>query len=267
VVQSSKQILFNWEEPFDNGGYDIVEFEIQIEKVDGNEVFTKTIINSNEFDFVAEEGMLPGYEYHIKLRAKNFYTHYYSLGDLSPWSAVSIFYSSDLPQTVSELTFTDRTKTGAIIHWEHLQSEKEKGYSTIELFYQLWVDDCNGSPIKYLVVNSTSILEYEITNIPPGQTCRFRMNTINIIGTSLKYTPTLSVLMAAIPDRPPRPEYVARSGGDFRTGEKASITIQWEAPYDKGGIPILGYYVRMAENSGEFQLAYDGSVEPEILSY
>jgi len=129
------------------------------------------------------------------------------------------------------------------------------------------VDDCNGSPIKYLVVNSTTILEYEITNIPPGQTCRFRMNTVNIIGTSLKNTPTLYVLMAAIPERPPRPEYVARSGGDSRTGEKASITIQWEPPYDKGGIQILGYYVKIAEDDGDFILAYDGKVEPDVLSY
>ena len=129
------------------------------------------------------------------------------------------------------------------------------------------MDDCTGSPIKYLLVNSTTILEHEITNIPPGQTCRFRMNTINIIGASLEYCPTLAVLMAAIPDRPPVPTYVARNGGDHRSGEKASITIKWEPPYDKGGIPILGYFVKMAENAGEFKLAYDGSVEPNVLEH
>jgi hypothetical protein len=38
----------------------------------------KTIINSNEYDFNIDEGLLKGNEYRFKVRAKNFYTHYYS---------------------------------------------------------------------------------------------------------------------------------------------------------------------------------------------
>lgn len=128
--------------------------------------------------------MVAGSKYKFKIRAKNFYTHYYSLGELAPWGAEAIFYSSDLPQTVSELTFTDRTKTDATIHWVHLSSESLKGYSTIDPSYLLWVDDCQGGALSNLLVNSTTILEYTISNIPPGSICRFRMNVLNIIGYS-----------------------------------------------------------------------------------
>ena len=41
--------------------------------------------------------MITGSKYKFKIRAKNFYTHYYGLGDSAPWGAEAIFYSSDLP--------------------------------------------------------------------------------------------------------------------------------------------------------------------------
>lgn len=63
---------------------------------DGDEQ-SKTIINALFYDYTPAEGMVPGREYRFKVRAKNFYTHYYSVGDLSPWGAESTFFSSDLP--------------------------------------------------------------------------------------------------------------------------------------------------------------------------
>lgn len=147
------------------------------------------------------EGLIAGTEYHFKTRAKNFFTHYYSKGDLSPWSATSVFYSSNLPETVQYLSFPAeyRLKTGAKIEWQHLDSEEKKGFSTIDVYYLLWVDDCQGGSIDNLLVNSTTIVDHTVTNIPPGSTCRFRMNTLNIIGYSKAYSAVLNVLMASIP--------------------------------------------------------------------
>lgn len=74
-----------------------MEYEILITKVsDGSEV-SKTIINALVYDFTAGEGMLQGHEYKFKIRAKNFYTHYYDVGSQSPWGAEATFFSSDLP--------------------------------------------------------------------------------------------------------------------------------------------------------------------------
>jgi hypothetical protein len=63
ITQSSKQINFTWQEPFDNGGSKIVEYEILITLVSDLSIVSKTIINALVFDFVPAEGMLPGYEY------------------------------------------------------------------------------------------------------------------------------------------------------------------------------------------------------------
>jgi hypothetical protein len=95
--------------------------------------------------------------------------------------------------------------------------------------------------------------------------CRFRSNVLNIIGYSTVYSPTLSVLFAEIPEAPSVPVYVDRSGGDSTTGLEPFITISWDEPTDNGGIDILGYLVSINMDGGEFTLAYDGSVEPNIL--
>ena len=62
-----------------------------------------SVVDSLEFRFTAAEGLRESEEYHIRVRAKNFFTEYYSL--TGPWSAESTFYSSVLPQAVPSLSF------------------------------------------------------------------------------------------------------------------------------------------------------------------
>ena len=90
VRMSSKQIFFTWQEPFDNGGSKIDEYEMHITRHSDSQLLTKTIVNSLSFDFNVNEGLVSGYEYRIKLRARNFFTNYYSLGINSPWSPEAV---------------------------------------------------------------------------------------------------------------------------------------------------------------------------------
>jgi hypothetical protein len=70
---------------------------------------------TNTRQFLFEEGLVAGTEYALKVRARNFFTHYYSRHEEAPWSASLTVYSSDLPQPVVSLNFIDRTKTDATI--------------------------------------------------------------------------------------------------------------------------------------------------------
>jgi hypothetical protein len=56
------------------------------------------VVNSLEFKFTTADGMIPGREYEINIRAKNFYTKYFSL--FAPFGAFKTFFSSILPQPV-----------------------------------------------------------------------------------------------------------------------------------------------------------------------
>ena len=149
---------------------------------------------------------MTGRKYEIKVRAKNYYTNYYNVN--APWSGSSTFYSSNLPATVQALTYdvSTRTKTDATVSWNLHITDADKGYSTIDVLYLLWMNDCHGGEdFNTLLVNSTTTTLFTISSIIPGSECRFRMNTLNIIGYSSTYTPVLSVLFAIEPDAPPAP--------------------------------------------------------------
>ena len=121
IIQSNEMIEFYWNEPYDNGGTSITFFEIQIVRVSDSAVFSITVINSNRYLYQsAALGFLAGNEYLISVKGHNFITEYYSLS--GAWSAVSTFYSSVLPSTVSPLTYTSLSMTGATIEWNLLTS-------------------------------------------------------------------------------------------------------------------------------------------------
>jgi len=68
------------------------------------------------------------------------------------------------------------------------------------------------------------------------------MKVENIIGAS-PYSDILSIQYAVIPESPPVPSYVARSGGDTSIGLSSSISIKWDGPVDNGGVSVLGYQI------------------------
>lgn len=220
-----------------------------------------SVVNAAEFDFTASSGLVAGHEYSIKVRAKNFFTNYYSVD--GPYSGESTFFSSNLPATVPSLVYdvATRTKTDATISWTLHTDPADKGYSTIDPYYLLWMDDCHGGLFRTLLVNSTTTDSFTISSMVPGSVCRFRMNTLNIIDYSESWTEVLEILFAVEPDPPAAPEYVDRHGGNTATGLSPFITIKWKLPLEDGGSPILGFKVELSKDGGSWSLAYDGSAD------
>lgn len=99
ISQTNALLHFSWTEPFDNGGSEIKDYDVQIVRVIDNDVKLINVINAREFKFTPADGLLAGFEYLINVRAKNFYTKYFSL--LAPFGAKTTFFTSILPQTVS----------------------------------------------------------------------------------------------------------------------------------------------------------------------
>lgn len=221
-----------------------------------------SVVNSSEFKFIDGETIFAsGEEYSIKVRARNYFTNYYSVD--GPYSGSSTFYSSNLPEPVASLSYdvATRTKTDATVSWSLHSDEADEGYSTIDPFYLLWMDDCHGGLFSTLLVNSTTAESFTITSMIPGSLCRFRMNTLNIIDYSLDYSEILEVLFAIEPEPPVAPEYVDRHGGDSLSNLSPFITIKWKMPLADGGSPILGFKVELSEDGGAWTLAYDGSAD------
>jgi hypothetical protein len=147
-----------------------------------------------------------------------------------------------------------------------LSSDLLKGYSTTILVYTLEIDDCKNGAFSHVLLVTTSATSYTISNLTPGITCRYRMKVENIIGLS-PYSDILSVTYAEIPDAPLVPRYVTRSGGDLTIDLSPFITIEWDAPFETNGAPVLGFKVEMSMNTGAFSVALDGSSTPDQKSY
>lgn len=208
------------------------------------------MINANRYQYSSESlGFRAGYEYHVRVRARNFITEYYSL--VGTWSATATFYSSILPQTISGLSYDNLTKVGSTIRWTLLSSEAQKGYSTTQPVYTLEMDDCKNGAFSNVLLVSTSATFYTISSLTPGITCRYRMKVDNIIGTS-PYSDILSVHYAEVTDAPLAPKYVTRFGGDSTIDLSPYITVEWEAPFETNGAPVLGYKVEISMNTGAY---------------
>jgi len=120
------------------------------------------------------------------------------------------------------------------------------------------MDDCKNGPFSTELLVTTSATSYTISSLTPGITCRFRMIVANIIGSG-PYSDILSVTFAVVPDAPLAPTYLSRSGGDLTTNLSPFIEIEWDAPYDTGAAPILGYKVQASVGTGSYSTIYDGS--------
>ena len=246
VSESNEMIYFTWSLSFDNGGSMIKEHEVHITRVSDSDETLISVVNASEFKYTAANGLTAGHEYLIKVRSLNFFTSYYNL--VGPWSGASTFYSSNLPEPVTTLSYDigTRTKTDAKISWDLHTDPAKKGYSTIDPYYLLWIDDCHGGLFSALLVNSTTADSFSITSMIPGSLCRFRLNTLNIIDYSETYSEVLEILFAVEPDAPAAPEYVDRHGGDLDAGLSPYITIKWKQPLEDGGSPNLGFRVELS---------------------
>jgi hypothetical protein len=156
------------------------------------------------------------------------------------------------------LTYDTLTKTGATLRWNLHTSESEKGYSTTAPVYTLEMDDCRNGAFTNVLVKSTSATSYTITSMTPGIICRYRMNVKNIIGLS-PYSEIMTIQFAEIPDAPPVPRYVSRSGGYASIALSPFIKIEWDGPHETGGAPILGFIVEISVGTGAYNKEYDGT--------
>lgn len=60
---------------------------------------------------------------------------------------------------------------------------------------------------------------------------------------------------------------MTRFGGDSTIDLSPYITIEWEAPFETNGAPVLGFKVEISMNTGAYEKAYDGSSNPVQKSF
>ena len=89
----------------------------------------------------------------------------------------------------------------------------------------------------------------------PGFAYLFQVQAVNEAGASTLSSPSIPIYAAVVPDPPVNIRLISRS--------QTQIKISWDEPADNGGMPITGYKVYFATDSGLY--AEDTSA-PSILN-
>jgi titin len=240
VANSSKLIKITWLKPLDNGGLNILYYEITIDNVTDNTQLNFSNILEEDFVFDTNQGLLVGKEYSIKIRAHNLIS---STTGVNPnWSNSITAYSSDLPKS-PVLIASNILRSSADLNWNFLTTSLETGYSTTSIIYILEID--NSGDNNFRILFTTSLVNFYNINIPyVGKTYNFRLRSQNNVGLS-SYSQILTVVFGEIPSKPDLPTLLSRSGSSTN-GYSPYVELKWAYPSDNGGLDITGYKIEMS---------------------
>jgi hypothetical protein len=107
------------------------------------------------------------------------------------------------------------------------------------------------------------IISFNVTNLTTGHYYNFKLYSMNTIFLSSTYA-TTQVLIATVPGRPAKPEFVAASI------DLLTITISWKEPSYIGGIPIFNYKLWIDNGAGTWSttpVTYTPSVPGSSYTY
>jgi hypothetical protein len=240
VFNSSKLIKITWLKPLDNGGLNILYYEITIDNITDNTQLKFNNIIEEDFAFDSNEGLLIGKEYSIKIRAHNLVS---SISGVNPnWSNSITAYSSDPPKP-PVLSASSIVRSSGVLNWNLLTTAIETGYSTTPIIYALEIDNSGDNNFRTLF--TTSLVNSYTINIPyVGKAYNFRIKSQSNVGFS-PYSHVLTVLFSEIPSKPDVPTLLSRSGNSLN-GNTPYIQLKWVYPSDNGGSKIVGYKVEMS---------------------
>src|SRR5439155_1704606 len=219
AVAGDGQVTLTWDPPSDDGGAPILLYTIYRGTISGEESFLITV---------------PLVTTYIDLTVSNGVTYYYQVsatnavgeGPLSNEASATPATPPGAPQGLSA-TPGDATVS---LTWSPPSSN---GGSPITN-YRVYRSTTSGG--ETFLTNAGNVLTYTDTGLTNGQTYFYKVSAENSQGegplsTEASSTPTL-------PATPPSaPRNLQATAGD------GSVTLNWEAPANDGGLPILAYLV------------------------
>ena len=257
VDSSETSITASWQLDSDGGsvitGYKLYQTNVTT----GGEYLVYDGSNIPTVSSQQVKGLQAGHKYKYRVAALNRVGE----GERSPYS--DAFVSATFPGRPEPPTFQFATATQITLTFTALE---DNGGAEVTS-YILYADDGDARQENFAPVTSYSgsslsfILDNAVeTRFATGETYRFKISAVNVIGEGLQSN-YIRVALAQPASTPTAPSI----NWDFSSA--TSMFVQW-AEGTAGDIPILGYKLYMIEKgSGVETLVYDGSLNPLTTQY
>jgi len=208
----------SWNEPEENGGSEIVRYEIfRSQGTDGNYSLLTTVSGETRYfnDTTASNGIL----YSYKVRCNNSYFD-------SVFSKVVTGYPATVPDVPENINVASGDNY-LEVSWE--PPAFDGGYAVIEYFVEK-VFSSNSTFIGTFEVGTLSLNDTNVTN---GIGYGYRIQAVNQVGTS-EFSNRVEGIPVGVPSIP--------IGANVRSGE-GFVLLSWQLPEKDGGSTLLGYRV------------------------
>jgi fibronectin type 3 domain-containing protein len=225
AVAGDSEVMLTWLPPADNGGFLITNYSIWRGLTSGQEALLTIVGDTPRYR--DDEGVVNGLRYYYMVSATTAF-------GTGPNSTEASSVPSTVPSEPRNLQATagDRNVT---LTWEAPVSDGGSGITGYALYWGLAPD---GEIYRIEPGNFTSYVHADITN---GATYFYRVVAKNIRGEGPR-SMEASVTPAT---RPGMPVSLRATAGDRQ------VTLTWQPPEDKGGLPISGYMVYRGTESNE----------------
>lgn len=233
VTADIDHITFSWQEPADNGGTPVTDYQIMWDNGQGSGMSMLASSTSGPVTqwtttgTVSAADLLDGVLYRFSVIAVN------AIGAGSTSEVIGI-YAAEVPDAPEAPTLVSQASNAITISWTDLDVAKNGGSPVLD-YKIFWQDPTSNLGFVEIVSSTKPDYQYTFSDLSAGQEYKFTIVATNVIGDS-EQSAWAGFFAASLPGMPGKP--LKQSSTD-----DPSITIDWTEPGSNGGSPVLTYNI------------------------
>lgn len=254
---TSDCVTVTWKAPDNNGGSPILNYIFVAKEADADKYKKVAKVDASETTAEITKNISEGQQYNIRVYAVNAIGISEEFSELQDAVKIPLLQQpSKVPSAPRSLKVKNVTSRSVTICWE--TPESDGGESLIE--YIIVSKEVTSEEYKKVAKVEHTELAYDITkNISAGAEYNIRVYAVNIVGISEDFS--------ELPDpvKVPEPAATIPAGPKdlkVKTVTSESVTVEWTAPSEDGGKPLLEYIV-VAKNVNDEKYKKVGKVKVE----
>lgn len=163
---------------------------------------TEYTLSSSATDYTFT-GLTPGYQYSIKIKARNL------VGD-SDWTLPILPFAGIEPTRPNLITYVSSTRNTLSLTWPSLVGDDTGGTLTSPITitsYDLYMD--NGYNGDFKLIHSAPTTSFLVEYLTPGLMYRFRLKAQNSIGYESEFSTIQYMMAGTVPSAPGAPNLIS----------------------------------------------------------